>query len=144
MIALLQRVLNAQVKVKGEIVSQINSGILLFLGIEKNDDKSHCDKMLHKVLNYRIFADKDDKMNLSLIDTQKELLVVSQFTLAADTNSGMRPSFSSAKNPTVAENLYNYFTDESQKQINTQTGVFAADMQISLINDGPVSFILNV
>jgi D-tyrosyl-tRNA(Tyr) deacylase len=144
MIVLLQRVLNAQVKVKGEIVSQINSGILLFLGIEKNDDKSHCDKMLHKVLNYRIFADKDDKMNLSLIDTQKELLVVSQFTLAADTNSGMRPSFSSAKNPTVAENLYNYFTDESQKQINTQTGVFAADMQISLINDGPVSFILNV
>lgn len=144
MISLIQRVKSSKVEVDNKIVGNIDAGILLFLGIEKNDNKESCKKMLGKVLNYRIFSDKNNKMNLSLLDTGKELLVVSQFTLAADTNSGNRPSFSTAKNPNDAKKLYEYFLELSKDKITTKSGIFAADMQVSLINDGPVSFILKV
>ncbi|ALO43624.1 D-aminoacyl-tRNA deacylase [Pseudoalteromonas phenolica] len=142
---LIQRVTHAKVEVAGESVGAINKGILLLLGVEKLDDESTADKLLHKVSNYRIFTDDAGKMNLSLKDIEGELLVVSQFTLAADTKKGMRPSFSSAGTPAQAEALYNYFVAQAKAAgIKVQTGQFAADMQVSLCNDGPVTFNLSV
>jgi len=142
---LIQRVTHAKVEVAGESVGAINKGILLLLGVEKLDDESTADKLLHKVSNYRIFTDDAGKMNLSLKDIEGELLVVSQFTLAADTKKGMRPSFSSAGTPAQAEALYNYFVVQAKAAgIKVQTGQFAADMQVSLCNDGPVTFNLSV
>lgn len=142
---LIQRVTHAKVEVVGESVGAINKGILLLLGVEKLDDESTADKLLHKVSNYRIFTDDAGKMNLSLKDIEGELLVVSQFTLAADTKKGMRPSFSSAGTPAQAEALYNYFVAQAKAAgIKVQTGQFAADMQVSLCNDGPVTFNLSV
>jgi len=138
---LIQRVKHAKVEVDNQVIGQIEQGILLLLGVEKLDDKSTADKLLHKVSNYRIFTDENDKMNLSLKDIQGELLVVSQFTLAADTKKGMRPSFSSAATPVQARELYEYFVSQAQSQgIKVATGEFAADMQVSLCNDGPVTF----
>jgi D-tyrosyl-tRNA(Tyr) deacylase len=141
--ALIQRVSHAQVMVNGEVVGAIDKGILLLLGVEQADTQEKANKLLHKVLNYRIFADADGKMNLSLKDIDGGLLVVSQFTLAADTKKGLRPSFSSAANPALAQGLYEYFVVQAQKQ-HTQvaTGIFAADMKVSLCNDGPVTFLL--
>lgn len=142
---LIQRVTQAKVEVSGECVGAINKGILLLLGVEKLDDESTADKLLHKVSNYRIFTDNAGKMNLSLKDIEGELLVVSQFTLAADTKKGMRPSFSSAGTPAQAEALYDYFVAQAKAVgIKVQTGQFAADMQVSLCNDGPVTFNLTV
>lgn len=142
---LIQRVTQAKVEVAGECVGAIDKGILLLLGVEKLDDESTADKLLHKVSNYRIFTDDAGKMNLSLKDIEGELLVVSQFTLAADTKKGMRPSFSSAGTPTQAEALYDYFVAQAKAAgIKVQTGQFAADMQVSLCNDGPVTFNLSV
>ena len=142
---LIQRVTQAKVEVAGECVGAIGKGILLLLGVEKLDDESTADKLLHKVSNYRIFTDDAGKMNLSLKDIEGELLVVSQFTLAADTKKGMRPSFSSAGTPAQAEALYDYFVAQAKAAgINVQTGQFAADMQVSLCNDGPVTFNLSV
>ena len=142
---LIQRVTHAKVDVSGECVGAIDKGILLLLGVEKLDDESTADKLLHKVSNYRIFTDDAGKMNLSLKDIEGELLVVSQFTLAADTKKGMRPSFSSAGTPTQAEALYDYFVAQAKAAgIKVQTGQFAADMQVSLCNDGPVTFNLSV
>ncbi|MDP2636290.1 MULTISPECIES: D-aminoacyl-tRNA deacylase [unclassified Pseudoalteromonas] len=138
---LIQRVKHANVQVDNRVIGQIQQGILLLLGVEKLDDKAVADKLLHKVSNYRIFSDENDKMNLSLKDIQGELLVVSQFTLAADTKKGMRPSFSSAATPDQARELYEYFVSQAQSQgIKVATGEFAADMQVSLCNDGPVTF----
>jgi len=138
---LIQRVKHAKVEVDNQVIGQIEQGILLLLGVEKLDDKSTADKLLHKVSNYRIFTDENDKMNLSLKDIQGELLVVSQFTLAADTKKGMRPSFSSAATPELAHELYEYFVSQAQSQgVKVSTGEFAADMQVSLCNDGPVTF----
>ncbi|MGB1291844.1 MAG: D-aminoacyl-tRNA deacylase [Pseudoalteromonas sp.] len=138
---LIQRVKHANVQVDNRVIGQIQQGILLLLGVEKLDDKAVADKLLHKVSNYRIFTDENDKMNLSLKDIQGELLVVSQFTLAADTKKGMRPSFSSAATPDQARELYEYFVSQAQSQgIKVATGEFAADMQVSLCNDGPVTF----
>jgi D-tyrosyl-tRNA(Tyr) deacylase len=143
--ALLQRVIKSSVEVDNKIVGEINSGILLFIGIEKNDDEKIAIKMIDKILNYRIFADENDKMNLSIKDTNKEILAISQFTLAADTKSGTRAGFSTAMPPKPAEVLYDYFLDNiKSKHKKIQTGIFGADMQISLINDGPISFILEV
>jgi D-tyrosyl-tRNA(Tyr) deacylase len=143
--ALLQRVIKSSVEVDNKIVGKINSGILLFIGIEKNDDEKIAIKMIDKILNYRIFADENDKMNLSVKDTNKEILAVSQFTLAADTKSGTRAGFSTAMPPKPAEVLYDYFlANIKSKHKKIQTGIFGADMQISLINDGPISFILEV
>ena len=142
---LIQRVTQAKVEVAGECVGAIGKGILLLLGVEKLDDESTADKLLHKVSNYRIFTDDAGKMNLSLKDIEGELLVVSQFTLAADTKKGMRPSFSSAGTPAQAEALYDYFVAQAKAAgIKVQTGQFAADMQVSLCNDGPVTFNLSV
>ncbi|CCQ10205.1 D-tyrosyl-tRNA(Tyr) deacylase [Pseudoalteromonas luteoviolacea B = ATCC 29581] len=135
----------AKVEVENNIVGQIGQGILLLLGIEKHDDSDSVDKLLHKVSNYRIFTDADGKMNLSLRDVSGELLVVSQFTLAADTKKGMRPSFSSAGTPQQANSLYLEFIEKATiSGIKTQTGQFAADMQVTLCNDGPVTFELRV
>lgn len=141
--ALIQRVSHAQVMVNSDVVGVIDKGILLLLGVEQADTQEKANKLLHKVLNYRIFADADGKMNLSLKDIGGGLLVVSQFTLAADTKKGLRPSFSSAANPALAQGLYEYFVVQAQQQ-HTQvaTGIFAADMKVSLCNDGPVTFLL--
>ena len=142
---LIQRVSEAKVVVNNQVVGEINKGILLLLGVEKLDDKSSVDKLLHKVANYRIFPDEAGKMNLSLKDIQGELLIVSQFTLAADTKKGMRPSFSSAATPALGEELYNYFVSEAQKSFaQVATGQFGADMKVHLVNDGPVTFRLEV
>ena len=138
---LIQRVTHANVAIEKQIVGEIKQGIVLLLGVEKEDDESSADKLLHKVSNYRIFSDENDKMNLSLKDIQGELLVISQFTLAANTKKGMRPSFSSAATPDQAQALYNYFVEQAKLLgIKVATGVFAADMQVSLCNDGPVTF----
>ncbi|CAM4204023.1 D-aminoacyl-tRNA deacylase [Pseudoalteromonas ostreae] len=142
---LIQRVKHAKVEVDGQVIGQIEQGLLLLLGVEKHDDQQSTDKLLHKVSNYRVFSDENDKMNLSLQDVQGELLVVSQFTLAADTKKGMRPSFSSAATPAQANELYEYFVSQARVMgLSVATGQFAADMQVSLCNDGPVTFNLTV
>ncbi|KPM75622.1 MULTISPECIES: D-aminoacyl-tRNA deacylase [Pseudoalteromonas] len=142
---LIQRVKQAKVEVAGEVVGEISQGILLLLGVEKQDTEQSAQKLLHKVSNYRIFTDEQGKMNLSLNDIKGELLVVSQFTLAADTKKGMRPSFSSAGTPEQANTLYEYFIAEAKKTgLTVATGQFGADMQVSLCNDGPVTFNLSV
>lgn len=141
MIALIQRVSSASVVVGADTVGAIGPGLLVFLGVERNDTKANADKLLRKVLGYRIFSDDADKMNLNVQQVGGSLLVVSQFTLAADTNSGLRPSFSSAGSPAEAETWYDYFVSAAQASgITTATGRFAADMQVSLVNDGPVTF----
>lgn len=142
---LIQRVKSAKVEVDQQVIGQIAQGTLLLLGVEKHDDKQAVDKLLHKVANYRIFSDDNGKMNLSLQDIQGELLVVSQFTLAANTKKGMRPSFSSAASPEQAQELYEYFVSQAKALgLKVATGQFAADMQVSLCNDGPVTFNLTV
>lgn len=141
---LIQRVIRASVVVKGEVVGQIDRGILLFLGVEKDDDEARADKLLQKVLNYRIFSDADGKMNLSLRDINGGLLIVSQFTLVADTRKGLRPSFSSGATPAEGERLYEYVVQQARAQwYGVATGIFGADMQVSLVNDGPVTFWLD-
>jgi len=138
---LIQRVSQAKVEVSGETVGEIGAGILLLLGVEREDDEAKADKLLHKVQNYRIFSDDAGKMNLSLQDIRGELLVVSQFTLVAETAKGMRPGFSKGATPAEGERLYNYFVNKAQETgLKIQTGQFAADMQVSLTNDGPVTF----
>ena len=145
MYGLIQRVSSASVTIEHQVQGQIDQGILLLLGIEKTDSQETADKLLHKVLNYRIFADGNQKMNLSLQDIGGGLLVVSQFTLAAETNRGLRPSFSCAATPDQAKSLYNYFLTQAKVQHSTvEHGIFAADMQVSLCNDGPVTFNLRV
>jgi D-tyrosyl-tRNA(Tyr) deacylase len=143
MLGLIQRVKNASVTVAGETVGEIGQGLLLLLGVERDDGEVEADKLLKKVLAYRVFADAEGKMNLSLTDIGGGLLVVSQFTLAAATDKGLRPSFSSAKPPAEAERLYEYFLQQAR---NTHPivacGRFGADMQVSLVNDGPVTFML--
>ena len=140
--ALIQRVSSAQVEVDGQITGQINQGLLVFIGIEKYDELAEADKMIKRLLSYRIFYD-DDKMNRSVTDKKGGVLLVSQFTLAADTKSGTRPGFSTAKSPLEAEALYDYFVQQIQKAHDTvATGIFGADMQVSLTNDGPVTFLL--
>ncbi|TMP39212.1 D-tyrosyl-tRNA(Tyr) deacylase [Pseudoalteromonas citrea] len=140
---LIQRVKHASVVVEGQTVGEIQQGVLVLLGVEKHDDETTADKLLHKIANYRIFTDEVGKMNLSVQNIQGELLVVSQFTLAADTKKGMRPSFSSAATPVQAEALYNYFTERAKLLgIKVANGQFGADMQVTLNNDGPVTFML--
>ena len=142
---LIQRVKQAKVEVAGAVVGEISQGILLLLGVEKQDTEQSAQKLLHKVSNYRIFTDEQGKMNLSLKDIKGELLVVSQFTLAADTKKGMRPSFSSAGTPEQANTLYEYFIAEAKKSgLTVAAGRFGAAMQVSLCNDGPVTFNLAV
>ena len=142
---LMQRVTQASVTVDGEIVGEIGQGILLLLGVEKDDDEARAGKLLQKVLNYRIFNDDAGKMNRSLQEVQGGLLVVSQFTLVADTRKGLRPSFSSGATPAEGERLYDYFVAQARDQWPTvATGRFGADMKVALLNDGPVTFLLEV
>ncbi|MEO1890222.1 MAG: D-aminoacyl-tRNA deacylase [Candidatus Thioglobus sp.] len=141
--ALIQRVSRAQVEVNNQITGQIDQGLLVFIGIEKYDEFAEVDKMIKRLLSYRVFYDADDKMNLSVTDVKGGILLVSQFTLVADTSSGTRPGFSTAKPPVEAEELYDYFVHQIQKAHDTvATGIFGADMQVSLTNDGPVTFLL--
>ena len=143
MLALIQRVTSASVEIDNVVAGKIDQGLLVFLGIEKEDTEADAEKLLKKVLAYRVFSDEAGKMNLSVSDIQGGLLLVSQFTLAADTEKGLRPSFSSAKPPSEAEVLYQYFIEQA-KSIHAvvETGEFAADMKVSLVNDGPVTFML--
>ena len=143
MIALIQRVTAAKVEVEGKITGQIGKGLLVLLGVEKEDNHAKAEKLLEKVLNYRVFSDEDGKMNLNVQQAGGAILVVSQFTLAADTQKGLRPSFSTGASPALAEEMYDYFVEKCGQKISTFTGRFAADMQVSLTNDGPVTFWLN-
>ncbi|HHL32369.1 MAG TPA: D-tyrosyl-tRNA(Tyr) deacylase [Oceanospirillales bacterium] len=139
--ALIQRVKQAQVDVGKTTVGKIHQGILAFIGVEKNDTPEIATRLLKKIISYRIFSDAAGKMNLSLTDIKGELLLVSQFTLLADTQKGLRPSFSKAGDPALSKHLYEFMLAQSQQSgIKTQAGIFAADMQVSLINDGPVTF----
>ena len=141
--ALLQRVSSSKVEVEGKVAGQISKGLLVFIGIEKQDDMMSSDKMVKKILSYRVFPDSDEKMNLSIRDINGELLIVSQFTLAADTKNGTRAGFSKAMLPNEAEKLYNNFLEKTQSMGTiTESGIFGADMQVSLVNDGPVTFLL--
>ncbi len=142
---LIQRVKSASVVVNAREVGKIDQGILLLLGIEKGDDKASVTRLLNKVLKYRIFSDDNQKMNLSLTDIAGGLLVVSQFTLAAETKKGLRPGFSNAAEPSVALELYQQFLNDAKLlHQHVEAGIFSADMQVSLVNDGPVTFLLEV
>jgi D-tyrosyl-tRNA(Tyr) deacylase len=144
-ISLIQRVKHAKVEVDGECIGEIQHGILILLGVEKSDDQAKAKKLSQKVMNYRIFSDQQGKMNLNVQQVKGELLVVSQFTLVADTQSGNRPSFSAGAAPQLGEELYRYFIECCQQNgIPCKSGEFGADMQVSLLNDGPVTFQLQV
>jgi D-tyrosyl-tRNA(Tyr) deacylase len=145
MLGLIQRVKKASVTVNDAMTGEIQQGILLLLGIQKNDTEETANKLIDKILTYRIFSDENNKMNCSLQQIGGGILVVSQFTLAADTKKGTRPSFSSAAPPAQAEALYDYFVAQMRnKHPQVATGMFGADMQVSLINDGPVTFMLEM
>jgi len=145
MLGLIQRVKKAAVDVDNERVGEIEQGLLLLLGLEKTDTEATANKLIDKILGYRVFADEQNKMNANVQQIKGGILVVSQFTLAADTQKGLRPSFSCAMAPTEAEKLYNYFVAQLRlKHAKVATGIFAADMQVSLVNDGPVTFMLKM
>ncbi|MFI3301014.1 MAG: D-aminoacyl-tRNA deacylase [Candidatus Gastranaerophilales bacterium] len=139
--ALIQRVKKASVTIDGKLYSQINKGILVFLGVEKTDEKLNAEKLSQKVLNFRIFEDENAKMNNSILDVKGEVLVVSQFTLCADCKKGTRPSFDKSANPEKANDLYEYFVECIRESgLSIKTGKFRAMMDIELVNDGPVTF----
>lgn len=141
--ALLQRVSQARVEVAGECVGAIAGGLLVLVAVEPQDTPASADKLLHKLLNYRVFSDAAGKMNLSLKDVAGGLLLVSQFTLAADTQSGLRPSFSTAAPPALGAELFDYLLAQACLQhAQVACGQFGADMQVHLVNDGPVTFLL--
>jgi D-tyrosyl-tRNA(Tyr) deacylase len=145
MIALIQRVNWAQVHIDSTLHADIGMGLLALIGIEKDDDDKLVQKLLDKILAYRIFEDSDGKMNLDLKDIGGDLMLVSQFTLAAETHKGLRPGFSSAKSPVEAEVIYDKLEQAAREQHEfVRSGKFGADMQVSLENDGPVTFILKV
>ncbi len=145
MIALIQRVSEASVTVDDNVIGEIGAGLLVFLAIEPQDNEVKAKRLAERVAGYRVFNDDNDKMNLNVKQAGGDILVVSQFTLAADTSSGMRPSFTSAAKPDFSNKLYRYFVKQLQDNgINTPTGKFAADMKVSLINDGPVTFTLTI
>ncbi|WP_443191634.1 D-aminoacyl-tRNA deacylase [Pseudomonas indica] len=142
---LIQRVRGARVEVAGEIVGAIDQGLLVLVGVEPQDTEANVAKLLHKLLNYRVFSDAEGKMNRSLSDVGGGLLLVSQFTLAADTKSGLRPSFSSAAPPAQGEALFDLLVKQArEKHPQVATGRFGAEMQVHLVNDGPVTFLLDV
>lgn len=141
MIGLIQRVTKARVEVSNQIIAQINAGLMVLIGVEKPDSPQSADRLLERVLGYRIFTDTEAKMNLSIRDVQGELLLVPQFTLTADTSKGMRPGFSSAASPALGEELFQYLlTKAITKYQNVQAGQFGANMQVTLTNDGPATF----
>ena len=145
MITIIQRVSSANVTVNSQIIGVIDEGIMALVAIEQQDDESHADRLLEKILNYRIFADANQRMNLSLRDINGGLLLVPQFTLAANTAKGNRPSFASAAAPEHGKQLFQYFVDRADRIFpNCQRGQFGADMQVQLVNNGPVTFTLKV
>ncbi len=145
MIALIQRVTQANVSVDGIQIGTIERGIMALIAIEKQDNEKSAQRLFERIVSYRIFPDAEDRMNLNLQAIQGGLLLVPQFTLAADTNSGNRPSFTPAANPDKGAELFNYFVSYAKNNSpNIQTGQFGADMQVALINDGPVTFTLKV
>lgn len=141
MIALIQRVTRAHVDVDGETVGEIATGLLAFVAVEPDDTEARADRLLERLLGYRIFPDTQDKMNLALRDTGGGLLLVPQFTLAADTRKGMRPSFASAAPPVLGERLYGYLLARARAaHLQVESGRFGAHMRVHLVNDGPVTF----
>lgn len=145
MIGLLQRVTKASVTVDGEVVGAIGAGLLVLVGVERGDGEAQAERLLDRLLGYRVFADGEDKMNLSLKDTGGGLLLVPQFTLAADTTKGMRPSFTPAAPPDEGRRLFDHFVDIAKaRHATVETGRFGADMQVALVNNGPVTFTLRV
>jgi len=141
MIGLIQRVDYARVRVQGEVVGEIGSGLLALVGVQKADTEANADRLVQRLLGYRVFADSDGKMNLSLQDVNGGLLLVSQFTLAADTRKGARPSFSSAASPDLGRRLFDYLVERAAGQhADVASGRFGADMQVELLNNGPVTF----
>ncbi len=145
MIGLLQRVNWGRLTIDGQVRGEIGKGLVVLVGIEKDDDEAKADRLLHRLLSYRVFGDADGKMNLSLQDIGGDLLLVSQFTLAATTDKGLRPGFSSAMHPALAEPLYDYLVRQASNcGVRLATGVFGADMKVALENDGPVTFSLRV
>ena len=144
MITLLQRVSEARVDVGGETVAQIEPGILVFVGVQADDDEPVAQNFVDRLLNYRVFSDNEGKMNRSLIDIEGGLLLVPQFTLAANTRKGRRPSFTSAASPQHGKRIFNFMVDYAQAVFErVACGRFGADMQVHLVNDGPVTFILD-
>ena len=141
--ALLQRVTSANVSIDGKVVGKIDAGLLVLLGLGKGDDRAVADRLLDKLLAYRVFADDYGRMNLSVMDIKGGVLLVSQFTLSADTSKGLRPGFSQAMPPAEAEPLYDYFLQQLRRRHKpVAAGSFGAHMQVSLVNDGPVTFML--
>ncbi|MDH5710518.1 MAG: D-aminoacyl-tRNA deacylase [Gammaproteobacteria bacterium] len=145
MIGLLQRVSHASVSVDGQCIGKINTGLMVLIGVEKNDGREQAERLVKKLLGYRVFPDDEGKMNQSVLDIAGEILLVPQFTLVADTDKGMRPSFSSAAPPRQGADLFAAVVDiMSQHLPQVQTGQFGADMAVELVNDGPVTFWLQV
>ena len=146
MIALIQRVQNASVTVATKRIAQINHGMLILLGVEATDTEVTAEKLLQKILKFRMFSDEQGKMNLNIEQISGDILIVSQFTLVSDTLKGNRPGFSRGASPELGQQLYDHFvaTIKSQTQCTIQTGQFGADMQVALVNDGPVTFTLNM
>ena len=141
--ALIQRVKQASVTIGGELYSSINNGMLILLGVTKDDTTENAEKLVRKLVGLRIFEDEQGKMNKSILDTNGEMLVVSQFTLCGDCKKGTRPSFDKSAPPQIAEELYKYFIDTIKKEISiVKTGKFGAMMDVALINDGPVTFMV--
>ena len=140
--ALIQRVSSASVLVDHQIVGAINLGVLVFLGIERDDSADSVEPIVDRIINYRIFSDSEGHMNHSLLDISASLLLVPQFTLVANTKKGTRPSFSPAANPELARDLYHLFIDSASKKCDVHTGIFGADMKVNLCNEGPVTFLL--
>ena len=144
MIVVIQRCSKATVLIKNKVFSKIDNGLMILLGIKKGDQINDADKIIDKVINMRIFNDKNNKMNLSAIDIKSDIMVVSQFTLYGNIKKGRRPSFIDAENPDIAEKLYNYFIDKIKaKGFFVRTGKFGQTMSVDFINDGPVTFILD-
>ena len=145
MIGLLQRVTEASVVVDGECVGAIDQGLLVLVGVQKEDTHDKVERLVERLINYRVFEDDDGKMNRSLLDINGGLLLVPQFTLAADTQKGRRPSFSSCAPPEIGSNLFDYCVEVAKRTpLTIKTGIFGADMKIALLNDGPVTFSITV
>jgi D-tyrosyl-tRNA(Tyr) deacylase len=140
---IIQRVKKAQVNIEGQVYGQIQQGLLLLVGVGPEDQKEDLDYAVRKLVNMRIFSDTEGKMNLSVKDIQGEILSISQFTLFADTKKGNRPAFTGAAKPDVAEAFYQDFNRELANEVPVKTGIFGADMQVELVNDGPVTIILD-
>ena len=140
--AVVQRVSHAQVKVDGKVVGKVEKGYLVLLGVKEGDTKKEADFLANKVVNLRVFEDENDKMNLSIKDVGGEMLIVSQFTLYGDASHGNRPSFTEAARPEEANSLYEYFCDKVGQEVHVEKGVFQAEMKVELLNDGPVTILL--